>query len=62
MVIYACNPSTQEVEAGGAEVQGQPLVHRELETWSPVIWASLNIPTYLALLHFSLLLLFFLFI
>jgi hypothetical protein len=26
MVVYACNPSTQEVEAGGWRVPGQPKI------------------------------------
>ena len=28
MVVHVCNPSTQEVEAGGSEVQGHLQMHR----------------------------------
>jgi hypothetical protein len=28
-MVHACNPSTQEVEAGGLRVQGQPELHSE---------------------------------
>lgn len=32
MVVYACNPGTQEVEeAGRSEVYGHPQLHRECE-------------------------------
>jgi hypothetical protein len=27
--VYACNPSTQEIEAGGSQVQGQPGLHHK---------------------------------
>jgi hypothetical protein len=29
MMTFACNPSTQEAEAGGWQVQGQPGLHSE---------------------------------
>jgi hypothetical protein len=29
MVVHACNPSTQETEAEGLEMQGQPRLHSE---------------------------------
>lgn len=32
MVAQACNPSTQEVEAGGAGVQNQQGLHSKLQT------------------------------
>jgi hypothetical protein len=29
MLVYTCNPSTPESEAGGLQVQGQPMLHSE---------------------------------
>jgi hypothetical protein len=29
MMAHACNPSTQETEAGGSSVEGQPGQHKE---------------------------------
>jgi hypothetical protein len=29
MVVHACNPSTEEVEAGGSQVYSQPGLHGE---------------------------------
>jgi hypothetical protein len=29
VVVHICNPSTQEAEAGGSSVPGQPGTHRE---------------------------------
>jgi hypothetical protein len=31
LVVHACNPSTQEVEAGGSRVSGQPGLHIDFE-------------------------------
>jgi hypothetical protein len=30
MVVYSCNPSTQEAKAGKSQVQGQPLLSETL--------------------------------
>lgn len=44
MMIYVCNPSTWEVEARGAEIQGHPQLHCELtgslrlNGWSPWLY------------------------
>jgi hypothetical protein len=38
MVVHSCNPSTQEVEAGGLEVPGQSRLHTEFEApWDNVV-------------------------
>jgi hypothetical protein len=29
MVVYSCNPCTQEAEAEGSQILGQPVLHRE---------------------------------
>jgi hypothetical protein len=31
MVVYACNPCTQEGDVGGSQVQGQPGLHNEFQ-------------------------------
>jgi hypothetical protein len=31
MVVHTCDPSTQEVEAGGSEVQGYSQLHKEFD-------------------------------
>lgn len=31
MVVYACNPSTQEVRPQGSEIKGYPWLHDELK-------------------------------
>jgi hypothetical protein len=30
-VAHACNPSTQEAEAEGSQIQGQPILHSEFQ-------------------------------
>jgi hypothetical protein len=52
-MVYACNPGTQEVEAGASQVQGQPVLHSKtlfqkkskkdnvrIQCWGLVRWLS----------------------
>jgi hypothetical protein len=32
MVVHSCNPSTQEVEAGGSQIRGQLGLHSKFQT------------------------------